>query len=136
MSYGVNVDISSDKALERSHAALSRVVPESHLAFLRTRQFAVSTGDFFFCHAGIRPQVPLDQQNPEDLIWIRGEFLDYTRLHPKIIVHGHTISESPEILPNRVNVDTGAYRSGELTAFVVDGTVKRVISVLSRARPA
>jgi serine/threonine protein phosphatase 1 len=101
----------------------------SHVAFLRALPFSATMGDFFFCHAGIRPEVALDKQAAEDLIWIRADFLDYRALHPKIIVHGHTPFAEPEILPNRVNVDTLAYRSGVLTALVVEGAEKRMLSV-------
>jgi serine/threonine protein phosphatase 1 len=128
-SYGVTLDCSDAAALRASHAALMDAVDESHVAFLRARLFSVAMGDFFFCHAGIRPEVALDKQAAEDLIWIRADFLDYRGLHPKIIVHGHTPFAEPEILPNRINVDTLAYRSGVLTALVVDGAEKRMLSV-------
>lgn len=128
-SYGVALDISSRDSVMESHAALLRAVPQSHVDFMRSRGFSLSFGDFFFCHAGIRPQVALDKQVPEDLMWIRRDFLDYDGLHPKVIVHGHTISPAAELMPNRVNVDTGAYASGELTAFVVEGASKRILSV-------
>jgi serine/threonine protein phosphatase 1 len=128
-SYGVTLDCGNPAALRESHSALMDAVDDSHVAFLRARPFSVAMGDFFFCHAGIRPEVALDKQAAEDLIWIRADFLDYRALHPKIIVHGHTPFAEPEILPNRVNVDTLAYRSGVLTALVVDGAEKRVLSV-------
>lgn len=128
-SYGVDLTMTDPQAMAMSHAALVRAVPEAHLAFLRGCGFSLSFGDFFYCHAGIRPQVPLDLQTPEDLIWIRRDFIDYVGLHPKVIVHGHTISATPEIRPNRVNVDTGAYATGTLTAFVVEGAMKRLLTV-------
>ncbi len=128
-SYGVDLAIDTPAALAASHAALVRAVPKSHVDFLRARIFSLSLGDFFFCHAGIRPEVTLDKQSPEDLIWIRRDFLNYSGLHPKIIVHGHTPEAEPEIMANRVNVDTAAYKSGLLSALVVDGGVKRTFSV-------
>ena len=73
--------------------------------------------------------MPLEWQNAEHLIWIRDEFLDYPHLHPKVVVHGHTPSPVPEVLPNRVNVDTGCYRTGLLTALVIDGAEKRFLAV-------
>lgn len=129
LSYGVTLDCRNAAALRESHAVLTDAVDDSHVAFLRARPFSVTMGDFFFCHAGIRPEVALDKQAAEDLIWIRDDFLHYTGLHPKVIVHGHTPFAEPEILPNRVNVDTLAYRSGVLTALVVDGAEKRMLSI-------
>ncbi|TKB10123.1 MAG: serine/threonine protein phosphatase, partial [Mesorhizobium sp.] len=91
--------------------------------------FSVTFGDFFFCHAGIRPGVALESQSLQDLIWIREVFHDHTGLHPKIVVHGHTPVPKAEITGNRVNVDTLAWQSGNLTALVVDGADKHILTV-------
>lgn len=128
-SYGVDIDFDDPMRLASGHAALARAVPERHRRFLEGLAFSATFGDFFFCHAGIRPGVPLDRQSTDDLIWIRDRFLDYPGLHPKVIVHGHTPHSDPEVLMNRVNVDTLAYRSGVLTALEIDGDQKRLLSV-------
>jgi serine/threonine protein phosphatase 1 len=127
-SYGVDAKFHSPDALRLTWAELRCEVPGKHRAFMLDLGFSVSFGDFFFCHAGIRPGVPLGQQDPDHLIWIRNEFLDFSGLHPKVIVHGHTITHQPEVLANRVNVDTGAYHSGVLTALVINGAEKRLIT--------
>ncbi|MHA6687375.1 metallophosphoesterase [Mesorhizobium sp. A556] len=135
-SYGV--DLEQDKtglfrhpknSLRTSHAELVEAVPASHVEFLRSLAFSASFGDFFFCHAGIRPGIALEQQDRQDLIWIRDVFHNHSGLYPKVIVHGHTPNEEAEILANRVNVDTLAYRSGRLTALVVDGAKKEILTV-------
>ncbi|GAA2853322.1 serine/threonine protein phosphatase 1 [Aminobacter aminovorans] len=128
-SYGVDLQVDNAASLARGHSELAAAVPDSHQRFLRALPRSASFGDFFFCHAGIRPCVALDRQDPEDLIWIRNEFLRYPELHPKVVVHGHTPQAEPEVLANRVNVDTGVFHSGVLTALVVDGAEKRLISV-------
>lgn len=128
-SYGVQLHLDDPVALREDHAELVRAVPENHRRFLRTLPYCASFGDFFFCHAGIKPGVALDRQDPQDLIWIRSEFLNYPDLHPKIVVHGHTPESEPEVMANRVNIDTGVYYSGRLSALVVDGADKRTISV-------
>jgi serine/threonine protein phosphatase 1 len=79
-------------------------------------------GDYFFVHAGVRPGVPLAAQQPYDLLWIRDEFLTHEGLFPKIIVHGHTPVAQPDIRPNRINIDTGAYATGRLTCLKLQGT--------------
>jgi serine/threonine protein phosphatase 1 len=66
---------------------------------------------------------------PSDLIWIRREFHRHVGLYEKIVVHGHTPVVEPEVMPNRVNVDTGAYASGVLTALVIEGSDKQILSV-------
>lgn len=126
-SYGVVLDVLTEAALFESHRRLVDAVPESHLAFLRDRPRSLSFGDFFFCHAGVRPGAALDAQNPHDLIWIRREFLTHAGLYDKVVVHGHTPVGRAEIMPNRVDVDTMAFDTGRLTALVVDGREKRFI---------
>ncbi len=128
-SYGVTFD---GHDLPRFHAELAAAVPATHLDFLHGRRFSAGFGDFFFCHAGIRPGVPLERQDPDDLVWIREPFLNHAGLHPKVVVHGHTITRRPEVLANRVNVDTGAWRSDVLTALCVDGGDKRLLAVERR----
>lgn len=128
-SYGVELDLASRQGLMRAREALLDAVPQSHIAFLRNLAFSAAFGDFFFCHAGIRPGVPLDRQSPDDLIWIRDEFHLFTDLHPKVIVHGHTPVAEVELMPNRVNLDTGACFGGPLTALAVEGSEKRLLEV-------
>ena len=123
------IDFSDRAGLRPRRNALREAVPEAHRAFLQGLKFSCAFGDFFFCHAGIRPGVPLDSQDPSDLIWIREVFLNFADLHPKIVVHGHTPSPEPEIRANRVNVDTGAFRSGVLSALVVEGGDKHIMKV-------
>ena len=72
--------------------------------------------EFFFCHAGIRPGIPLDSQRQLDLVDIREPFLSSTADHGKVIVHGHSHQREVESLPNRINIDTGAGRGGAVTA--------------------
>ena len=128
-SYGVELDTRTPGALRICREALGKAVPGRHCEFLASLALTAEFGDFFICHAGIRPGVSLDEQDPVDLVWIRSEFLDHTGLYPKIVVHGHTPCPVAEVMPNRVNVDTGAVWSGRLTALVVDGQDKRLIEV-------
>lgn len=74
-----------------------------------------------FVHAGIRPGVPMNLQDPEDLFWIRDEFLNSEINHGKVIVHGHTPVDHPDIRQNRINIDTGAWRTGVLTCIAIEG---------------
>lgn len=134
-SYGVELETRTHDAMRKGHAELLAAVPGEHRAFLEKLALTAEFGDFFICHAGIRPGVPLAKQEPKDLLWIRSEFLDCPKLHDKVIVHGHTPCERPELLPNRVNVDTGAVWSGVLTAFVVDDGEKRLLEEVGKPAP-
>jgi serine/threonine protein phosphatase 1 len=128
-SYGTHVDFATASSAEAGRLALDAAIPPSHLDFLRGLPRSAEFGDFFFCHAGIRPGVPLDRQDPQDLIWIRDAFLNFPGLHPKVVVHGHTPQDQAEIMPNRVNLDTLAYASGRLTALAAEGSKKRLMEV-------
>jgi serine/threonine protein phosphatase 1 len=86
-------------------------------------------GDYLFVHAGIRPGVELDAQVSKDLRWIREGFLDDQTDHGVVIVHGHTIVEEVQEHSNRIAIDTGAYRTGVLTALALEGDERRVIQV-------
>jgi serine/threonine protein phosphatase 1 len=61
------------------------------------------------------------------LRWIREPFLSHPDSHGPVVVHGHTISETPEDRGNRIGIDTGAFMSGRLTALVLEGTTRRYI---------
>jgi serine/threonine protein phosphatase 1 len=127
-SYGVEF-ADGDREFARNHERLVEAMPPEHIAFFLSLRYSLELGDFFFCHAGIRPGVPLDDQSLDDLVWIRGEFLASRALHPKVIVHGHTPVPVPELLANRINVDTGAFKTGILSAVRIEGRDVRVLDV-------
>ncbi len=92
-----------------------------HAGFLAALPLTHDDGTHLFVHAGIRPGVPIEQQTDEDLLWIRAAFLDHAPALPRRVVHGHTImGDSPVETVNRISIDTGAFRSGILTAAVID----------------
>jgi serine/threonine protein phosphatase 1 len=103
------------------------VFPRAHALFLQCLRDSFTCGDFFFAHAGVRPNVPIEQQHPEDLLWIRQEFLNSDDDHGKCVVHGHTPVPHPDIRHNRINIDTGAWRSGILTCIAIEGTTVLVL---------
>lgn len=101
---------------ELQSAALDQI-PAYTLAWLARLPLMLQVGNCLFVHAGIRPGVPLSRQTPQDLLWIRDMFLRSEVDHPYLVVHGHSIEEGrPEIRGSRLGVDTGAYRTGRLTA--------------------
>ena len=96
-------------------------VPPEHVAWLRALPLSFETEHHFFVHAGVRPGVPLDAQEPEEMLWIRELFLDSDDDFGKHVVHGHTPAREPELRFNRSNLDTGAFQTGTLTVGVFDG---------------
>ncbi len=128
-SYGVSADFTTAETRKQTRDAMAAAVPQSHFDYLRALPRSLSFGDYFFCHAGVRPGVPLAIQDREDLIWIRREFLDWTGLYEKVVIHGHTPVEQPDYRANRVNIDTGAVKSGTLTAIVLENVEKTFMAV-------
>jgi serine/threonine protein phosphatase 1 len=116
------------KGFAEASRALREALPEEHLDFLGSLKLSLSCGEYFLCHAGVRPGIPLEQQSAEDLLWIREEFLNSKLNFGKIVVHGHTPAELPEILPNRINIDTGAFATGRLTCLVLEESSRRFLS--------
>ncbi|WP_375403545.1 metallophosphoesterase family protein [uncultured Sphingomonas sp.] len=106
----------------RLRDALMDRMPASHLDFLRGLPVRTTCGDYVFVHAGLRPGVPLARQEDEDCLWIRDEFLGGDHRFEKIVVHGHSwTSDAPVVTPGRIGIDTGAYKTGVLTAVRLDG---------------
>lgn len=127
-SYGVAVDgLRAEAGLDELARRLREVLPAAHRRFLHGLQLTHEVGDYFFCHAGVRPGVPLDRQLGEDLLWIRQEFLASEHPFGKIVIHGHTPVREPEVRANRINVDTGAFASGRLTCVVLEGSLRRFL---------
>ena len=116
-SYGVDIDA----PLPEIHAQARALVPEEHLTFLARLPLTFSQDECLFVHAGIRPGVALDRQDPEDLYWIRNEFLTDPTDHGRLIVHGHTPVDRVEHHSNRLAIDTGAAYGGALSAVVIEG---------------
>jgi serine/threonine protein phosphatase 1 len=120
-SYGVDQRQFYDLDDAAALALVRQAIPRQHVDFLETFVDSCRIGDYLVVHAGIRPGVPVDQQLQTDLRWIRDPFLFDETDHGFVVVHGHTISDEVDERANRIGVDTGAYRSGVLTALGLEG---------------
>ncbi len=117
-SYGVANASPEDPAA--THAEFVKRVPQPHIDFLKAAQLTHQLGKYLFVHAGIRPGIPLAEQDPNDLIWIRSPFLEDPGDHGHIVVHGHTVVEKVEHHGNRIAIDTGAVFGGTLSCLVLE----------------
>jgi serine/threonine protein phosphatase 1 len=126
-SYGVDPRPGAAETEIELHRRFWAALPRAHELFLQCLRDSFICGDFMFVHAGIRPGVPIAHQKLRDMLWIRHEFLDSTAAHEKFVVHGHTPVPHPDIRPNRINIDTGAWRSGNLTCIALQGTTLLVL---------
>jgi len=127
-SYGI--ERVSARSADDLRDAFADALPDAHRAFLEGLPLTIEAGDYLFVHAGVRPGVALDDQEDEDLLWIRSEFHEAREALPgKVVVHGHHPARTPADRPWRIGVDTGAVWSGVLTAAVLEGESRRFLSV-------
>ena len=114
---------------------IRNVILAEHVEFIRSFVDTCRFGDYLFVHAGIRPGVTIEDQLQSDLRWIREPFLLDDTDHGCVVVHGHTIREEIEERPNRIGIDTGAYRTGVLTALVIEGDDRRYLQTRMAGQP-
>ena len=115
--------LGSHEAMATARSAWSKLwtafrdrMPPEHLEFYQSLKPYHAAGDYLFVHAGLRPDVDMNEQSTRDMLWIRDEFLDDTRQFSHLIVHGHTPAETVYRDNRRIGLDTGAFLSGKLSA--------------------
>lgn len=127
LSYGIKKKRFNELTMKQLQAELHELVPKKHRKFLAEMEDIVVAGDYVFVHAGINPKLSLEDQKRSDLRWIRDRFLKHREPFSHVVVHGHTIFEDIEITDTRIGIDTGAFRTGTLTALVLEGDQRRFI---------
>jgi len=121
LSWGVDPSIADGPPDAENIRIAAAAVGQATIDWLAGLPLYCEYDGYVFAHAGIRPGVSLRKQDPEDLLWIADEFLESDAHHGAMIVHGHTTSEKgPIVRPNRIGIDTGAYRTGQLTALGIE----------------
>lgn len=128
--YGIEIgprDWHADATLAEVRRHLADKLPAEHLAFVRNTRTSYRSGDYLFVHAGVRPGVPLADQDVHDLMWIRQPFIGSTADHGAVVVHGHCIVDEPEMCANRIGIDTGAFETGVLTCVALEGERRDIL---------
>lgn len=131
LSYGVDADYMlsrGKKGIDDLKRVLVDTIPAQHVQLLKDMPSYVRIGSYVFVHAGLRPGVALEAQDDKDLLWIREPFLSRGPELPFLVVHGHTISETPETGPNRIGIDTGAFNTNRLTVLKLENGKGFVLS--------
>jgi len=100
---------------------IRQAIPAGHVSFMRTLPVLICSQKFVFVHAGIRPGIDLAAQDEDDLLTIRSEFYEAAHLLDRWVVHGHTVVDIPRLEGRRLDIDTGAFQSGMLTAVRIAG---------------
>ena len=127
LSYGLRKKQFNAMTLDELFALLPKIVPKSERKYIESFEEMIVAGDYLFVHAGIDPKVPLEEQKRSDLLWIRDRFLSHEGPLEKVVIHGHTIFDEVMDCGNRIGIDTGAFRSGVLTALVLEGDQRRIL---------
>ncbi|MDJ0922039.1 MAG: metallophosphoesterase family protein [Henriciella sp.] len=135
-SYGVERGLLIEKPDDVLEHLLSSAIPPAHLKFMGGFLDSIRFGDYLFVHAGVRPGIPLTRQWPQDLRWIRDEFLDSDADFGAVVVHGHTIAEAITEKSNRIGLDTGAYSTGKLSAVWIEGKDRGYLQVSGPPDPS
>lgn len=132
LSFGIPRQEFNILTMEELFEQLPQIVPQAERAFVAGFEDMIVAGDYLFVHAGIDPALPLDGQRRQDLMWIRDRFLRHDGPFEKVVVHGHTIFEDALDNGHRIGIDTGAFRTGVLTALVLEGEQRRYIQAVER----
>ncbi|MGR3573105.1 metallophosphoesterase family protein [Brevirhabdus sp.] len=113
-------------ASDRLRAAL----PEGTEAWLRGLPLIWQSGNLACVHAGAEPGQPLDDQDPNVLLWGHRDFLGRDRTDGVWVAHGHTVMEAARAERGRISLDTGAYFSNRLSVGVIrTGAPVRLLEV-------
>jgi serine/threonine protein phosphatase 1 len=128
-SYGIDPNYlstlhKSDAAMEK---AVRKAIPEAHKRFLRELGLMAVSDEAVLVHAGLRPGVSLKKQSVEDCTTIRMERIADDPGRRRWLIHGHSPVEHPTLVGRRLNIDTGAVKTGLLTAVRLSGTKAKLI---------
>ncbi|MDG5749114.1 metallophosphoesterase family protein [Qipengyuania sp. XHP0207] len=130
LSYGIKRKRYNELTIKELQEHLAELIPAEDREFLAGFEDMIVAGDYVFVHAGLNPKRSLEEQRQTDLRWIRERFLKHSEPFSHVVVHGHTIFEDIERTDHRIGIDTGAFRTGRLTALVLEGEERRTIQAI------
>lgn len=95
-------------------------IDPKHIDWISKTKLYFNDSERTYVHAGINRKLPLTEQSPNVLTWIRDEFLNNVSPKGGYVVHGHTPGPKVELRPNRCNLDTACVYGGTLSAGIFD----------------
>jgi serine/threonine protein phosphatase 1 len=93
------------------------LVPPDHMSFYQSLKSFIELEDYYIVHAGFKPGVPVKDQELNDMIWIRDQFIYTEYDFGKRVIFGHTPFDEPFIMENKIGLDTGAVYGNRLTCL-------------------
>lgn len=128
-SYGIGIPTRmTPEALMPIRQQLREALGDGY-AFLSSLPTYHVRGNYLFVHAGILPNIALENQSRETMMRIREPFIGHTSYHPYYVVHGHTPVQAPQLLHNRANLDVSEAAVDSLACLVIEGDSRRLIEV-------
>ena len=93
-----------------------------HKDFFNQLKLYHLTDKYLFVHGGVRPDKQLEEQEKQDLLWIRDNFINYKHILPQKVIFGHTPFFEPYVEDDKIGINTGCgiEEEGYLTAFICD----------------
>lgn len=104
-----------------SREQVARLLPEKHRDFFSNLRLSHEDDRYIYVHAGVRPGRAMADQDRNDLLWIRDEFIFTPAGLDKKVIFGHTPFARPMVMPDKIGIDTGAVYGGVLTAIELPG---------------
>ena len=117
-SYGV--EGATPETAKEMRGAYEAALPKAHLDWIEDCERSIHIGGYFFAHAGVNPDLPLNEQTEYELMWIRQPFLKHRDDFGAVVVHGHTPVREVENHGNRIAVDTGLVFGRKLSCLVLE----------------
>lgn len=115
-SYGIRADDTSPEGLSTAGKALRSAMGADLINWLAARPLLWNSGTLWVVHAAADPRQPMDSQSARVLLWGHPEFETVQRRDAVWIAHGHTAIAAAAVSETRINVDSGAWRTGTLSA--------------------
>jgi len=122
-SFGVAIaDLEESPEYDAFPAAahsLRRRLPKATINWLENLPLSWSSGNLWAVHAGADPGHGMDEQSARVQLWGHPEFDSAPRGDGVWVAHGHTEMDAPLASEGRISTDTGAWRTGRLTACAI-----------------
>lgn len=130
-SYGIALDQGSGvDEVSAASAALRIALSDGTESWLRALPVYWQNGGLLVTHAGPDPAKAIAGQQERVFLWGHDRFLRAQRSDGIWVAHGHWVQQRANCIDGRIAVDTGAWRTGRLSAALIepDGSVRIIVA--------
>ncbi len=115
--------------MEKLAQVFQKTLPLGMEDWMRGLPHHWQSGNLVTAHAGLDPRLSVEDQTDKALLWGQSKFRTHTRTDGLWVVHGHWVEQAAAVKQQRIAIDTGAWRTGRLTAARIDEKGIRFIKV-------